>query len=89
MKAVYVNELGKDSPIIIDDLPQPKRHNNQVLLKTIATTINPVDVYIRLGAYPVGHQTPYLLGRDVVAEVIETSQDSQFNLGDIVWSNSL
>lgn len=89
MKAVFVNELGDNHPIIINDLPQPKRGKNQVLLKTIATTINPVDVYIRLGQYPIKPQKPYLLGRDVVAEVIETSKDSPFNVGDIVWSNSL
>lgn len=89
MRAVYVNSLGIASEIIIGNLTRPKRHKNHVILKTIATTINPVDVYIRTGKYPIKSPLPFLLGRDVVGEVIDASPESKFNVGDIVWSNSM
>lgn len=89
LKAVYVNSLGLKNEIIIGDLARPKRNENHILLKTIATTINLVDVYIRTGKYPIDSPMPFLLGRDVVGEVIEASPESEFNVGDIVWSNSM
>ena len=88
MKAVYVNNLEENNEIIIGDLTKPKIDKGQALIKTIATTINNVDVYVRTGQYPIQSPMPFLLGRDVVGEVIEVSNDSKFNIGDIVWSNS-
>lgn len=89
MKAIYVNSLGIESEIIVGNLPRPKRNKNHVLLKTIAITVNPVDIYIRTGKYPVKSPMPFLLGRDVVGEVIEASSESKFKVGDVVWSNSM
>lgn len=89
MKALYVNSLGTSSEIIIGNLSKPRRDKDHVLLKTIATTINPVDIYVRRGKYPVRSPLPFLLGRDLVGEVLEASPESKFEIGDIVWSNSM
>lgn len=88
MDAVYIEEFGDASKIIVGKLAKPSVKNNQVLIKTIATTINNVDIMVRKGLYPIDVKMPFLLGRDVVGEVVEPNK-SNFKKGDIVWSNSL
>lgn len=88
MKAVYINEFGDASNIIVGTLAMPTLKKDEVLIKTLATTINKVDIYIRKGLYPLATPMPLLLGRDVVGVVVN-AHHSKFKEGDIVWSNSL
>ncbi|HZJ89538.1 MAG TPA: alcohol dehydrogenase catalytic domain-containing protein, partial [Bacilli bacterium] len=88
MNAVYIKEFGDASKIIVGQLDKPSVKAGEVLIKTLATTINNVDIMIRKGLYPIDAPMPFLLGRDVVGIVIDAN-NSAFNKGDIVWSNSL
>ncbi|MEJ7710369.1 MAG: alcohol dehydrogenase catalytic domain-containing protein [Pyrinomonadaceae bacterium] len=56
----------------LDDVSDLKAAAQQVIVQTKAIGVNPVDVYIRSGSYPLKPPLPYTPGMDaagVVAEV--------------------
>lgn len=90
MKAAYIEEFGSADGIILGDLPIPEIKEDEVLVKVIATSVNPIDTMIRAGKYAVEAELPFVIGRDFVAEVVETgSVNTSFRKGDRVWSNSM
>jgi NADPH:quinone reductase-like Zn-dependent oxidoreductase len=55
-----------------------------------ATAVNPVDTFIRSGAYRTPLPFPFVVGRDLVGTVSELGSDALgFRLGERVWCNSL
>ncbi|MGT2907828.1 alcohol dehydrogenase catalytic domain-containing protein [Streptococcus dentiloxodontae] len=90
MKAVYLQETGAPSTIIIDDLPIPRVIPKSVLIKVEAASINYVDTFIRSGLYQTDLPKPYILGRDAIGQVVEVGEAvTKFNIGDTVWTNSM
>lgn len=90
MKAAYIEAFGASENIKIGNLPYPKTKANEVLVKTIAVTVNNVDTFIREGKYPIQAELPFVIGRDFVGEVVENqTENPSFKKGDIVWSNSM
>jgi NADPH2:quinone reductase len=54
-----------------------------------ALAVNPVDVYIRSGAYPLKLPNPFVVGRDMVGVVAEVGEGvTGFEVGDRVWCNN-
>ena len=51
MKAILVREHGGPEVLKLEDLPDPKPGADQVVVRLKAVGVNPVDVYIRSGAY--------------------------------------
>jgi NADPH:quinone reductase-like Zn-dependent oxidoreductase len=79
MRAAYLTELGGPEVIRIGDLPQPEPGPTDVLVRVEAVAVNPVDTFIRSGAYRTPIPMPFVVGRDMVGTV-----------GDRwVWTNSL
>ncbi|MDQ2840852.1 MAG: NADP-dependent oxidoreductase [Acidobacteriota bacterium] len=74
MKAVQLHEYGDPEKLKYEEIPTPEPKPGEVLVRVIATSINPVDWKIRSGAakdrMPV--QCPYIPGRDVSGEVVKT-----------------
>jgi NADPH:quinone reductase-like Zn-dependent oxidoreductase len=78
MKAVRIHEYGGPEKLLYEDnVPDPPIARDAVLIKTVATSVNPIDWKIRSGArqkdFPVSF--PAILGRDVSGVVHAVGPD--------------
>ena len=90
MRAAVIHRLGPAESIGLEELPVPRPAAHEVLVRVTATTVNPVDTFVRSGAYRTPITFPFVVGRDVVGTVEALGAEvSRFGLGDLVWSNSL
>jgi len=87
MKAIRVHKYGGPEVLQLDEMADPKPGPGQVLVRVRAAGVNPVDTYIRSGAYAQLPQLPYIPGGDG-AGVIEAVGDGvrQYQRGDRVWA---
>jgi NADPH2:quinone reductase len=70
MKAIVVRQHGGPDVLKLEDLPDPTPSPDQVVVALKAVGVNPVDVYIRTGAYARKPALPFIPGSDA-AGVIE------------------
>ncbi|WP_328316224.1 NADPH:quinone reductase [Streptomyces sp. NBC_00388] len=93
MHAAYIEELGTPDVIRYGELPPPLPGPTDVLIDVLATTVNPVDTFVRSGAFRTPVAFPFVIGRDLVGRVSALSVSGcgapGFAAGDLVWSNSL
>ncbi len=87
MKAIIVREFGLPEVMKIEDVPVPEPKGPQVLVKTHAIGVNPVETYIRAGTYPSVPPLPYTPGKDA-AGVIEAVGDgvTKWKTGDRIYT---
>jgi NADPH:quinone reductase len=89
MKAAYIEQLGPPDNIIFGDLPEPVLGPSQVLVKVVAVAVNPIDTYIRSGAYSTRINFPFIVGRDMVGVVESVGGGVQrWAPNDRVWCNN-
>lgn len=69
MKAIVVREFGEPSVMRVEDVPNPEAGPGQVLVRIRAVGVNPVDTYIRKGAYARKPSLPYTPGADAAGTV--------------------
>ena len=69
MKAILVREHGGPEVLKLEDLPDPKPGPDQAVVRLRAVGVNPVDVYIRSGAYARKPALPFIPGSDAAGEV--------------------
>lgn len=86
MNAVRIHKFGGVENLKVETVPIPSITDDEVLVRVKAAGINPVDTYIRDGAYVVLPKLPAILGREV-AGVIEEVGSNVNNLqkGDPVF----
>ena len=90
MRAAYLTELGSPDVITYGELPRPVPGPTDVLVRVEAVAVNPVDLFVRSGAYRTSTPFPFVLGRDVVGTVEEVGPGARrFAVGDRVWSHSM
>ncbi|GAB3802288.1 zinc-binding dehydrogenase [Humibacter antri] len=90
MRAAVIHELGPADSIRLETLPVPHPAPHEVLVRVGATTVNPVDTFVRSGAYRTPMTFPFIVGRDAVGVVEALGAGvSAFRVGDLVWCNSL
>ncbi len=87
MKAAVLHEYGPPKNLKYEDVPDPKPGPGEVLVRTTAASINPIDYKMRSGAakdrFPVDF--PGILGRDVSGLVRELGEEvTGFAPGDHV-----
>jgi NADPH2:quinone reductase len=89
MKAAYLDEVGPPENIQLGQLPTPVVGPSDVLVKTTAVCVDPVDTLIRSGQLPETLSFPFIVGRDMagVVQAIGPSV-SRFAPGDRVWCNN-
>lgn len=89
MKAVRIHSYGDASVLAYEDAPKPNIEPNEVLIKVVATSVNPVDWKIREGYLQkmIPYPLPLTLGWDV-SGVIEAvgAEVTEFNVGDAIYS---
>ena len=89
MKAAYIDQLGPPENIRYGELPPPVVGERDVLVKVAAVTVNPIDTYIRSGAYKTLLPLPFIVGRDLTGVVAEIGPEvTRFKPGDRVWANN-
>ena len=69
MKAILVREFGDPKVMRLEEAPDPKPGPGQVVVCVRAAGVNPVDTYIRSGAYGARATVPYTPGMDAAGTV--------------------
>jgi NADPH:quinone reductase len=69
MKAIVVREHGGPEVLKLEDIADPKPGPDQVVVRLRAVGVNPVDVYIRSGAYARKPALPFIPGSDAAGEI--------------------
>jgi NADPH:quinone reductase len=86
MKAIVVREFGEPDVLRIEEVPNPVPGASQVLVRIKSVGVNPVDTYIRRGAYARKPALPYTPGADA-GGIVETTgaNAAAFAPGDRVY----
>jgi NADPH:quinone reductase-like Zn-dependent oxidoreductase len=71
MKAVVLHEYGGPENLKYEDVPDPVAGEGEVLVRLVATSVNPIDYKLRSGARQkdVPLEFPAVLGRDIAGTV--------------------
>jgi NADPH:quinone reductase-like Zn-dependent oxidoreductase len=88
MKAIVTKNYGEADVMEYSDINKPKIHNEEILVKVHASSVNPIDWKIRKGAFKLltGRRPPQVLGNDFAGIVVEVGQTiSKYQKGDKVW----
>src|SRR5690242_20487006 len=71
MKAIRIHEFGGPEVMKLEEVEDPVAGASQVVVRINAVGVNPVDTYIRSGAYAAKPPLPYTPGSDA-AGVVES-----------------
>lgn len=87
MRAMELVRFGDaDSAFEFRELPRPTPGPGQILVKVMATSVNPLDLQTRRGDYSDQVALPAVIGNDVSGVVFETGPGADdFQSGDEVW----
>jgi NADPH:quinone reductase-like Zn-dependent oxidoreductase len=90
VKAAYITTLGSADVITYGEMDRPVPGPTDVLVRVEAAAVDPVDTFVRSGAYRTPTPFPFVLGRDLVGTVAETGPGAAgFAVGDRAWSHSM
>ena len=64
MRAIRVREFGDPDVLRLEELPEPRPVDDELLVRVQAAGVNPVDTYVRAGAYGELPALPYTPGSD-------------------------
>lgn len=71
-------------------LPVPSCDRDEVLIRIQALAVNHVDTFVRSGAYATEPPMPFIIGRDLVGQVVAVGERvNDRRPGERVWCNSL
>ena len=90
MKAIILNEAGDVDNLKFTDIPKPTIKSNEVLVKTISLSINPVDYKVRSNSgaltWILGEKRPAIIGWDLSGTIVEVGDAvTDFKIGDAVF----
>lgn len=91
MKAFVIERYGKQEPLQLAEVPEPKLGEQDVLVQIHAASINPLDLKIRSGALKqiLPLRLPLVLGNDLAGVVTRVGAKVQrFKPGDEVYART-
>ncbi len=89
MQAAFINQTGAPEMLQVGELPDPVCGPGEVLVRVRASSVNPIDTYIRAGVVAMATKFPYIPGCDVAGVVEAVGQDvGRFRKGDRVWASN-
>jgi NADPH:quinone reductase-like Zn-dependent oxidoreductase len=89
MKAVRIHAYGGTDVLINEDAPRPKAGDGEVLIRVMATTVNPYDCAVRAGYMSAYFKPtfPLILGTDASGLIEEVGPGvTAFKRGDRVYA---
>jgi NADPH:quinone reductase-like Zn-dependent oxidoreductase/imidazolonepropionase-like amidohydrolase len=89
MQAVVAQTYGGPDVLKFEEVPMPKPKENEILVRTIASGVNPADPLILRGRYAkeFGTHLPLVLGYDVAGVVVKTgAKVTRLKAGDPVYA---
>lgn len=88
MKAIRVHQFGAPSVMRLEEVADPHPGADQVVVRVRAVGVNPVDTYIRSGAYGNLPALPYTPGVDAAGVVTAIGEKiEKLNVGDRVYTS--
>jgi NADPH:quinone reductase-like Zn-dependent oxidoreductase len=89
MKAIVIHQYGGVDVLKYEEAPRPEPKENEILIRVVAASVNPVDAAIRQGylAKLIGNKLPLIPGMDA-AGVVERigAKITKFKKGDPVYA---
>src|ERR671915_448672 len=90
MKTIILNEAGGVDNLQYVDVPKPTIKKNEVLVRAMSISINPVDYKARANNNTInwlfGTERPVVLGWDLSGKIEEIGSDvTDFKIGDEVF----
>ena len=90
MKAIRVREFGAPDVMKLEDVAAPVPGPGQVTIRVHAVGVNPVDTYIRAGAYARKPSLPYTPGTDVGGVIHAIGPEvTRHRVGDRVYGHAV
>jgi NADPH:quinone reductase-like Zn-dependent oxidoreductase len=88
MKAVRIHSYGGTEVLKYEDAPRPEPKDDEILVRVIAASVNPVDAKVRQGHFkPPGATMPLIIGYDISGVVEKTgAKATKFKPGDAVYA---
>src|SRR6266576_6138837 len=75
MKSILVREFGGPEVLKLEEVPTPRPAAGEVLVRIHAAGVNPYDIYMRAGTYPLKPPLPYTPGSDGAGVVEAVGED--------------
>ncbi|MEV4439599.1 NADP-dependent oxidoreductase [Streptomyces sp. NPDC049577] len=85
MRAVTQKSFGGPEVLQVTETERPAPLGGEVLVRVHASGVNPVDVAVRSGAYPLLGEPPFGVGWDISGVVEEAGPGARFKPGDEVF----
>ena len=89
MKAIVAHEYGGAEVLKLEDVPVPEPQETEILVRVIASGVNPADPLILNGKYAkeFGTHLPLILGYDMAGIVVKTgAKVTKLKIGDPVYA---
>ncbi len=87
MKAMVVEKWGEPDVFVERELEKPKAGRGEVVIRVMATSVNPVDTKVRRGLIPVAPDFPAVLHSDVSGIVDSVGEGVEhLSVGDEVYA---
>jgi NADPH:quinone reductase-like Zn-dependent oxidoreductase len=89
MRAVRIHDHGGPESLSLDDIDRPEPGPDDVIIEVAGAGVNPVDTYIREGAYEP-YTLPLTPGADAAGEVVAVGEDVVgLEVGDLAVATGL
>ena len=89
MKAAFLHSTGAPEVIQFGDLPTPEPKAGEVRVRVMASSVNPIDTYIRSGMVAMNVPKPFIPGCDFAGMVDSVGEGvTRFKPGDRVWGSN-
>ncbi|MFF0739543.1 NADP-dependent oxidoreductase [Streptomyces sp. NPDC004111] len=85
MRAVVQKSFGGPEVLEVAERERPRPLLGEVLVRVHASAVNPADLVVRSGEFPLLGEPPFVLGWDISGVVEETGPGARFRVGDEVY----
>ncbi|MFD8751002.1 NADP-dependent oxidoreductase [Kitasatospora sp. NPDC059577] len=85
MRAVVQREVGGPEVLEVTEVERPELLSGEVLVRVKAAGVNPVDVAVRAGLFPLLGEPPFTLGWDLSGVVEEAAPGARYRVGEEVY----
>ncbi|MFD8081780.1 NADP-dependent oxidoreductase [Kitasatospora sp. NPDC059722] len=85
MRAVIQKAFGGPEVLEVAEVERPQLLSGEVLVRVRASAVNPADIAVRSGAFPLLGEPPFGVGWDVSGVVEEAAPGARYRVGEEVY----